>query len=367
MRLQTPPLPRHQDRLTPALLSLGLTIVTGLAATAAEPAENPIFPKGAELELLHTRQVKLNSGLNEGPAVAPDGSIYFTDMPFGKDNGMILRFDPRTRKTTVFTDNSGKSNGLTFDENGNLLSCDGADGGSRSIRRWNLKTGQSEVVADRYQGKRFNSPNDVCVDLKGRIYFTDPRYGGTEPRELPIEAVYRIEKDGNVIEITREVEKPNGLALSPDQRTLYLIDHNNGGNRLSPTDPEPKRGAMKIYAFPLDQQGRVNGARKTLVDFGKESGGDGMRVDTQGNIYVAVRSLARPGLLVIDPTGKELAFLPTGPTKQSGLFEDWKGIPSNMEFGIGDDSNRLYVTIDKSLYRIRVKTHGFHPQLAGKQ
>lgn len=335
-------------------------------ARSDEPSENPIFPKGAVLELLHTRNVKLNSGLTEGPAVAPDGSIYFTDMPFGKDDGMILRFDPRTRKTTVFTDRAFKSNGLAFDANGNLLSCDGADGGGRCVRRWELKTGRSTVIADRFQGKRFNSPNDLCLDRKGRIYFTDPRYGGAEPRELPNEAVYRIEQDGAVVRITQEVEKPNGLALSPDQRTLYVADHNNGGNRLSPTDPEPKRGAMKIYAFPLDSDGLVNGPRKTLVDFGKENGCDGMRVDAQGNVYLAVRSLARPGIMVIDPTGKELAFLPTGPANQSGLFEDWKGIPSNVEFGAGDDSKMLYVTIDKSLYRIPVKTHGFHPQLAGK-
>jgi gluconolactonase len=336
------------------------------AARGAEPTENPIVPNGAKLELLHTRQVKLNSGLTEGPAAAPDGSIYFTDMPFGKDNGMILRFDPRTRQTTVFTDKAFKSNGLAFDSEGYLLSCDGADGGGRCIRRWNLQTGQSEVLADRYQGKRFNSPNDLCLDLKGRIYFSDPRYGGTEPRELAKEAVYRLDKDGGVIEITRDVEKPNGLALSPDQQTLYVADHNNGGNRLSPSDPEPKRGAMKIYAFPLDADGRVDGPRKTLVDFGKENGCDGMRVDAHGNIYMAIRSLARPGLMVIDPTGKELAFVPTGPTNQTGLFENWKGIPSNVEFGIGDESNMLYVTIDKSLYRIRLKTHGFHASLSGK-
>ena len=327
---------------------------------AAEPVENPIVPADAKLELLHTRQVKLNSGLTEGPTAAPDGKIYFTDMPFGKDNGMILCFDPKTMKTTVFTDNSGKSNGLAFDGNGNLLSCDGADGGSRSVRRWNLKTGKSETVADRYQGKRFNSPNDLCLDAKGRIYFTDPRYGGTEPRELPSEAVYRIERDGTVVLITSEVEKPNGVCLSPDQRTLYVGDHNNGGNRLSPDDPEPVRGAMKIYAFPLDEDGLVNGPRKTLVDFGKENGSDGMRVDAQGNLYIAARSLARPGILVVDPTGKELAFIATGPTNQTGLFEEWRGIPSNVEFGVGDDSNTLYVTIDKSLYRIRLKARGFH-------
>jgi gluconolactonase len=352
--------------MTPASSTrwLGFVLMGALTATSAVAAENPIFPAGAKLELVHTRQVKLNSGLCEGPAVAPDGTIYFTDMPFGKDNGMILRFHPKTGKTTIFTDNAGKSNGLAFDQDGNLLSCDGADGGSRSLRRWNLQTGKTEMLADSYQGKRLNSPNDLCVDLKGHVYFTDPRYGGTEPRELTNEGVYRLEKDGSVIEITREVEKPNGVTLSPDQRTLYVVDHNNGGNRLSPSDPEPKRGAMKVYAFPLDERGLVNGTRRTLVDFGKENGADGMRVDSQGNIYIACRSLARPGLLVIDPTGKELAFLPTGPVNQTGLFEDWKGIPSNMEFGIGAESDRLYVTIDKNLYRIRVKTRGFHPSLA---
>jgi gluconolactonase len=351
-------------------VSLGLMIAAGNSATTAEPAENPIFPKGAKLELLHSRQAKLNSGLTEGPAVAPDGSVYFTDMPFGKGDGMILRFDPKTHKTTVFTDKAYKSNGLAFDLEGNLLSCDGADGGGRCIRRWNLKTGESKVIADAYKGKRLNSPNDLCVDLQGRTYFTDPRYGGTEPRELANEAVYRIEKDGAVIEITHDVEKPNGLALSPDQHTLYIADHNNGGNRLSPNDPEPKRGAMKIYAFGLDKDGLVKGEglaqRKTLVDFGKENGCDGMRVDTKGNLYMAIRSLAKPGILVTDPAGKELAFLPTGPTDQKGLFEDWKGIPSNVEFGIGDDSSTLYVTIDKTLNRISVKTRGFHPQTAGK-
>jgi gluconolactonase len=279
---------------------------------------------------------------------------------------MILRYDPKTRKTTVFTDRAFKSNGLAFDTAGGLLSCDGADGGGRCIRRWDLKTGRSMILADRYQGRRLNSPNDLCVDVKGRIYFSDPRYSGSEPRELPNEAVYRYEKDGGVIEIIHDVEKPNGLTLSPDQKTLYVADHNNGGNRLAPQDPEPKRGAMKVYAFPLDKDGLVNGSRKTLVDFGKENGCDGMRVDTGGNLYLAVRSLARPGILVIDPAGKELAFIPTGPAGQSGLFEDWRGIPSNMEFGIDDESHVLYVTIDKSLYRVRLKTRGFHPQLAGK-
>jgi gluconolactonase len=329
-----------------------------LFAAQAQAAENPIVPADAKLELLYTRDVPLNSGLTEGPAVAPDGKLYFTDLPFGTDNGRILCFDPRTKKTAVFTDNAGKSNGLAFDTSGNLLSCDGADGGTRSVRRWNLKNGQSETLADKFDGKRFNSPNDLCVDAKGRVYFTDPRYGGTEPKEQPSEAVYRIERDGTVTLVTREVEKPNGVCLSPDQRTLYVCDHNSGANRLQPTDPEPIRAAMKIYTFPLAADGRISGPRKTLVDFGKENGSDGMRVDSSGNLYIASRSLARPGILVVDPTGKEVAFIATGPTNQQGLLEEWRGIPSNVAFGIGDDSNLLYVTIDKSLYRIRLKLHG---------
>src|SRR5689334_14678306 len=96
--------------------------------TTADPPENPIFPKGAKLELLYTRQAKLNGGLTEGPAVAPDGSVYFTDLPFGKEDGLIVRYDPKTNKTSVFTDKAFKCNGLTFDLEGNLLACDGADG-----------------------------------------------------------------------------------------------------------------------------------------------------------------------------------------------------------------------------------------------
>src|SRR5260370_40492449 len=108
---------------------------------------------------------------------------------------------------------------------------------------------------------------------------------------------------------------------------------------------------MKVYAFSLDKDGLVNGDRKMMVDFGKENGCDGMRIDTQGNLYLAVRSLARPGVMVIDPEGKELAFLPTGEPNQKGdRVEGWQGIASNVEVGVGDESNTLYGTIGKSSY-----------------
>lgn len=330
--------------------------------------DNPIASHDAKLELLYTRTAKINSGLTEGPAVAPDGSVYFTDMPFGKqDQGMILRWDPKTRKTTVFTDESGKSNGLAFDRNGDMISCDGADGGGRRLIRWNLATGEGRTLVDRYQGKRFNSPNDLCVDSKNRIYFTDPRYGGDEPRELPHRAVYRVDTDGSVVEVTHDVEKPNGIVLSPDERTLYVGDHNNGvdgSDPVVPGAPPPPKGAMRVLAFPLGADGLVNGPPRTLVDFSPENGCDGITVDSDGNVYLTCRSLAKPGLTVVDPNGKELWFLPTGPTNQSGEFEDWRGIPSNVEFGAGEDANILYVTIDKSLYRIRLKTRGLPPPWA---
>jgi gluconolactonase len=341
------------------------------SARGGEPTSHPIFPGDAELELLFTRQAKIQSGLTEGPAVATDGSIYFTDMPFGpQDDGMILRFDPETRETAVFTDNSGKSNGLAFDADGFMISCDGADGGGRRLIRWDVNTGKGVTLADRYKGKRFNSPNDLCIDSKGRVYFSDPRYLGSEPRELEHRAVYRVNRDKSVDEITHNVEKPNGVALSPDERTLYVGDHNNGTDQISsdPNAPPPTKGAMKVYAFPLDDNGDVLGARKTLVDFSPQNGCDGITIDSDGNIYLTCRSLAKPGIMVIDPTGKEVDFLATGPENQQlGLIDDWTGIPSNVEFGIGAEKNVLYITIGKSLYRVRTNAVGYFHSRQGRR
>ncbi len=266
-----------------------------LAADVPKPSGDSIVSPDAKLELLFTRSAPLHGGLTEGPTPAPDGSIYFSDIPFGKDKGMILRFDPKTKKTTVFTDDSHKSNGLKFDARGFLIACEGSDEGGRCVSRWDVKTRRRSVLADRYQGKRFNAPNDLAIDRKGRIYFTDPRYLGDEPRELEHRAVYRIDPDGKVIEVTHALEKPNGIALSPDQKTLYVADHNNGTDRIDPTAPAPKPGAMKVYRFPLDADGLVKGPGQVLVDFGAESGCDGMTVDAKGHVYLAVRSLQAAG------------------------------------------------------------------------
>lgn len=350
-------------RLSPLFLTLALA-APALTYDVPPPTGSAIVDPGAKFELLYTRTAKINGGLTEGPAVAPDGSIYFTDIPLGTDKGLIVRFDPKTKKTTTFTADSGKANGLMFDAKGFLLACEGSDHGGRRVSRWNVKTGQRTTVADRYQGKRFNAPNDLCLDREGRIYFADPRYLGTEPRELKHRAIYRIDPGGQVSEVTHQVEKPNGVALSPDEKTLYVADHNNGQDRIDLSGPKPKKGAMKIYAFPLDDRGRVNGPRRTLIDYGTENGVDGMTVDVKGNLYLALRSLKRPGIQVLNPRGKEIAFIPTGPSQPDAASP--VGIPSNVDFGIGKESATLYVTTDLSLYRIRCKIPGYHIPWAKK-
>lgn len=345
--------------LFPVLMSIVAADEPKADPKVAAPTGAGIVAADARLEKVYTRtQKNITGGLTEGAAVAPDGSIYFTDIPFGpKDKGLILRFDPRTRKTTVFTDDSKKANGLMFDAKGYLIACEGADGGGRCVSRWNIKTRTRTVVADNYNERKFNSPNDLCIDLKGRIYFSDPRYVGSEKRELRHQAVYRIDRDGTVNEVTHDVETPNGIAISPDQKTLYLADHNPGSDDIINRKPE-KKGSMKIYAFPLGDDGLVSGKRKTIVDFGTEDGCDGMTVDAKGNIYLTVRSAKRPGVLAVNPEGKEIAFIPTGPANQTA--KNPVGFPSNCDFGIGDESSVLYITVDQSLYRIRLLVEGWH-------
>ena len=173
-------------------------------------------------------------GTAEGPAW--DGqALLFTHIPESR----IMRYDPASGEVSVHLTGTKNTNGLMFDAHGFLVACEGSDGGGRCVSRYDVKTGRREVLADRYQGKRFNACNDLCIDEKGRIYFTDPRYLGTEPRELEHRAVYRLGTDGTVIEVTHDVEKPNGIAISPDQKTLYVADHNNGTDRIDPEAPNP--------------------------------------------------------------------------------------------------------------------------------
>jgi gluconolactonase len=294
-----------------------LACLVVLPPAAGEEQDSPI-PSGAALE-----KVWGEGTFTEGPAYGPDRCVYFSDI-----GNRILKFDPATGKVSEFRNPSGRANGLDFDAEGRLVAC---EGGSRRVTRTE-KDGQVTVLADRWRGKRFNSPNDLAVHPKGWVYFTDPRYSGDERREIDTESVYRIDPDGTVTQVITDVQKPNGILLSPDMENLYVADSNPRGNR-------------HLLAFPLRKDGSL-GPRRLLHDFGEDRGIDGMCADSRGNVYGAAGRGKTAGVHVFSPEGKRLAFLPCPET------------PTNCAFG-GDDRKTLYVTAGKSLYRVRLTVPGF--------
>jgi gluconolactonase len=297
--------------------------VFGIPAIASRAAENPIVPPGAKLEKLWG-----NGEFTEGPACGPGFGIYFSDI-----GNRIMRYSPATGKTTIYREPSGRANGLDFDPQGRLVAAEGANtGGNRRITITE-KDGRVRVLAERWKEKRFNSPNDLTIDSQGQIYFTDPRYVGKEPREIDTESVYRIDLDGTVTQIITDVQKPNGIVLSQDMKTLYVADSNPGGNQ-------------HLLAFPMNKDGTI-GPKKLLHDFGKDRGIDGMCVDIRGNIYGAAGDGSTGGIYVFHhDDGEQLAFIPVPET------------PTNCVFG-DHDHKSLYITAGKSLYRIKLKVDGF--------
>jgi gluconolactonase len=164
--------------------------------------------------------------LTEGVAVAPDGMVYFSDITFthvskeqeAADRGRAhLEVRPEDRQGDIFRSPSGMSNGLKFDADGNLIAAEGADFGGRRVKT-DMKTGKSYIIAGLFEGRPFNSPNDITIDEKGRIYFSDPRYLGHEPIDQPVQAVYRIDTDGSIHRIITDAGKPNGVASRPTRR-----------------------------------------------------------------------------------------------------------------------------------------------------
>ena len=150
------------------------------------------------------------------------------------------------------------SNGLKFDAQGRLLAAEGADYGGRRVTRTDLSTGKTEIIAGLYDGKPFNAPNDITLDEKGRIYFSDPRYLGHEPVEQPIFGVYRIDPDLSVHLIITDAGKPNGVAVSPDQKSLYVVSNDNGSTgifRIPAEMPKPYKGRMALLAYDLHEDG----------------------------------------------------------------------------------------------------------------
>jgi gluconolactonase len=319
-------------------LPLPSSAVVSLQTASFTPTtQDKIVPAGAGFEKLWDE-----GEFTEGPALAPDGSIFFSDI-----GESIYRYDPKSKQTALFRRPSGRANGLMFSQQGDLLACEGANtGGNRRISITTGinggKDGAVRTLADRYDGKRFNSPNDLAIDAQGRVYFSDPRYRGDEPRELDFEAVFLVSSSGEVKIASRDVSKPNGILVAPDGKSVYVSDH----------DPQ---GSRHLLAFNVKADGTLDGKR-VLFDFGTGRGIDGMTLDTAGNIFATAGTGDKAGIYVFDPMGKALAFVPT------------PGDPTNCVFGGGDDRATLYVTCANSkqsgtkygLYAIKLNAVGHH-------
>jgi gluconolactonase len=325
---------------------LGVAVCVLVLAGPTAAAEEGIFEPDAKLK------VEAGDGAGgEGPAWDPKLGLLTSG------NGHICQLD-REGKSRIYRKNAG-TNGMLFDREGRLLACEPAQ---RRITRMD-RDGKLTVLTDRYDGHRYNEPNDLTVDGQGRIYFSDPRYGPSAGREMldekgrTIEGVYRIDPDGKVTRVLgREVERANGVLVSADDRYLYVADNNN--NNVG--------GARQLWRFDLGKDGAVDTASKKLIyDWGKGRGPDGVKQDQKGRLIVAA-GLNKPnppdepaedvkgGIYVISPEGKLLAFLPVP-----------KDEVTNCAFG-GDDLKTLYITAGGTIYSIRTTTPGRVVWPAGK-
>jgi gluconolactonase len=320
-------------KLCKALLLL--PIICGLTA-AALGADSVVEP-GATPQLLQ------ESGAGEGPAWHPELGLLTSG------NGHIMRRD-RDGRMSVYRKDAG-SNGLLFDRQGRLVICEAV---RRRVTRLEAD-GKLSVLADTYDGKRFNQPNDLTIDSKDRIYFSDPCYGDRSQMELvdaegrTVEGVYRIDPDGTVTRIiNRETDRPNGLVVTPDDKYLFVADNNN--NNVG--------GARKLWRFDLKTDGTIDPAsRKLVYDWKTTRGPDGMKLDTQGGLFVAAginkanlpyETAEKPtaGIYVFSPAGELLEMIPI-PRDET----------TNCAFG-GDDLKTLFVTAGGTLWSIRMTTPG---------
>lgn len=339
-------------------VAVACTLLAGCAGVVGRPR---VVASGAAWEEVS----RAGRVFGEGVVAARDGRIYASDItitavvPENNPGGTIYRYDPATGATGRYLEPSGMSNGLHVDRTGDLIIAQGADTGERAVVRRNLDTGVQRLVAGAFQGKRLNAPNDVTSDGRGRIYFTDARYIGTEPMELP-NAVYRVDPDGRITRLITDIYRPNGIEVSPDGRRLYVGAFNQVG-RL-PTNPNgPARDGYGlafggVVAYDLDAGGNVSNGRAIYrVD---DMGVDGMAMDTEGNLYLALhdgnRAAPRRAIVVLTPGGEVLEQLPLPPA----------GLTTNLGFGRGSDAGTLYLTTAAPwrLYRIPTMRQGYHVQ-----
>ena len=283
----------------------------GLAQTGTGGLEG-ILPPGAQVE-----QVATGFQFTEGPAWG-HGALFFSDIPADTIDRLT-----EAGEVSVFLKPSGKSNGLMFDQDGTLIACRHWE---RNVARITPE-GQVTVLAESYNGKKLNSPNDCIIAADGAIYFTDPFYGlEGRPQEQDCEGVYRIAPDGTLTRVIDDMTRPNGTFISPDGKTLYVADSED----------------RKIRAYRLQADGSATDGRD-FVDMRTDAPGvpDGMTMDADGNVYCT----GGGGVWVISPGGEHLGTIAV------------PEVPANCTFG-GPDRNVLYITARSSVYRVSLRTTG---------
>ncbi len=288
-------------------------------------------------------QMVQEQGAGEGPAWNPTLGL----LTSGRDGNIHLR--DLSGKSSIYMQNAG-SNGLMFDRQGRLVICQPAQ--RRVIRI--EKDGATKVLAETFSGMKFNQPNDLTIDSKDRLYFSDPCYGDRSQMEMKddqgrsVEGVYRIDVDGTVTRVIgREVERANGLVVTADDKYLFVADNNNS-----------QGGARKLYRFELNSDGSVNlPSQKLIFDWGTTRGPDGMKLDVAGNLYVAAglnkpnpphetASPATAGIYVFSPDGQWIDFVAIS-----------RDETTNCGFG-GPDMQTLFVTAGGSLWTIQTRNAG---------
>jgi gluconolactonase len=322
-----------------------------------DPAVLVLDPSFARYRIYSSTVEQVASGMRwaEGPVYFPEGGyLLVSDIP----NNRIMKFDERTGAFSVFRANANYANGNTRDRQGRLVTCEHSV--TRRVTRTE-KDGRITVLADSFEGKRLNAPNDVVVKSDDSIWFTDPLFGingeweGSRARtEQATTNVYRIGPDGKVTAVVTDILNPNGLAFSPDEKKLYVVEWRGTPNR-------------SIWSYDVAADGSLSGKTK-LIDAADQGALDGFKVDRDGNLWcgwgsngalqaepadvggrkvyqLRGRSEDLDGVMVFNPQGKPLAFI--------RLPERC----ANLAFG-GPKNNRLYMAASHSLYALYVESHG---------
>ncbi|WP_435356059.1 SMP-30/gluconolactonase/LRE family protein [Emticicia sp. SJ17W-69] len=295
-------------KTTTSVLILLLFALTGFA----QETKSKIIAKGAVLTKLSGEYA-----FTEGPAADAAGNVFFTDQP----NDKIYKWSASDGTISVYMEKTGRSNGLYFDREGNLLACADLEN-----QLWKIDKNQKvTVLVNDFEGKKFNGPNDLWIAPNGGIYFTDPfyqrNYWTRTTMELPEKRVYYLSPDKKTVTIAaRELVAPNGIIGTPDGKTLYVADI----------------GGRKTYSYTINADGTLSD-RKPFTAMGS----DGMTIDRKGNVY-----LVGKGVTVFDKTGTQIEHI--------DVNEPWT---ANITFG-GKDRKTLFITASKSVYTLKMKVKG---------